>query len=188
MHGAVADLVGSKGAQHKTGNAAHADSQRAGDGQEDIHGRSDGESDALGPLQRERLWHQFAEDHMQAGDRNEGDGDGDGVSVEGSVGNAADPGLKQAGQNRLAQPAQSQAGNGDAELHSVDDAGELLVELEDDACAGAMRFDELLDTGFADANQREFSRGEESIHRHQQQDDEHPQQHGCNHGILILTF
>jgi len=42
--------------------------------------------------------------------------------------------------------------------------------------------------GFADADQRELGRGEEGIDRHQEQDDEHPQQHVRNHGTLILTF
>jgi hypothetical protein len=51
-----------------------------------------------------------------------------------------------------------------------------------------MRFDQLLNAGFADADEREFGCREEGVDCHQQQYDEHPQQHGCNHGCLILTF
>src|ERR1700722_15663310 len=125
---------------------------------------------------------------MQAGDEDEGHGDGDGMGVDGGVRDAADPALEETGENGLAQPAQSQAGNGDSGLNSVDDAAELLMEFEDGAGAGAMGFDELLDAGFADADQRELGGGEESVDRHKQENNEHPQQHGCNHGRLILTF
>ena len=125
---------------------------------------------------------------MQAGDHHEGHGDGDGMSVDRRMGDASDPGLEQARQNRLAQPAQGQAGDGDSQLHAVDDAAELLVKFEDGAGADAVGFDQLLDAGFAHADQRELGRGEEGIGRHQEQDDEHPQQHVCNHGTLILTF
>ena len=114
--------------------------------------------------------------------------DGDGVRVDGGVGDASDPALEQSRQNRLAQPAQGQAGDGDSELHAVYYAAELLVEFEDGAGADAVGFDQLLDARFADADQRELGCGEEGIDRHQEQYNEHPQQHGCNHGTLILTF
>ena len=125
---------------------------------------------------------------MQAGDQRKRHRHGDGMSVEGRVGHAADPDLEQSGQNRLAQPAQRQAGDGDPELHAVYDAAELLVKFEDGAGADAVGGDQLLDAGFAHGHQRELGCGEEGIGRHQEQDDEHPQQHVCNHGTLILTF
>ena len=185
---AVADLAGAEGAQDETSRAAHANGQGAGDGQEDVHGRGDRQGNPLGPLQGERLRNQFAEDHVQAGDHHEGDRDGDGMSVDQRVRHASDPALEQSRQNRLAQPAQGQAGDGDSQLHAVDDAAELLVKFEDGAGAHAVGFDQLLDAGFAHADQRELGCGEEGIGRHQEQDDEHPQQHVCNHGTLILTF
>ena len=114
--------------------------------------------------------------------------DGDGMSVDRGMRHASDPALEQPRQNRLAQPAQGQAGNGDSQLHAVDDAAELLVKFEDGAGARAVGFDQLLDARFAHADQRELGCGEEGIGRHQEQDDEHPQQHVCNHGTLILTF
>ena len=118
---------------------------------------------------------------MQAGDGDEGDGDSDGVGVEDGVGDGADPGLEEARQGRLAKPAQAEASDGDSELDAVNDALKLLMKLEDGASAGAVGFDELEDAGFADADERELGRGEESIGRYQEQDNEHPQQHVRNH-------
>src|ERR1035437_5787495 len=110
------------------------------------------------------------------------------MSVEGRIRHAADPDLEQSRQNRLAQPAQGQAGNGDPELHAVNHAAELLVKFEDGAGASPVSYDQLLDARFAHADQRELGCGEEGIGRHQEQDDKHPQQHVCKHGTLILTF
>ena len=188
MHGTVPDLARPEGAQNEAGGAAHTNRHGAGDGQEDVHGRGDCQRDPLGPLQGERFRNQFAQDHVQAGDHDECHADGDGMGVDYRVRDATDPALEQSRQNRLAQPAQGQAGDGDSQLHTVHDAAELLVEFENGASAGAVGFDQLLDAGFAHADQRELGRGEEGIGRHQEQDDEHPQQHVCNHGTLILTF
>ena len=62
------------------------------------------------------------------------------------------------------------------------------MELEDDAGADAASFDHLQDARFAHADQGEFGGRKEGIGRHQKQDDKHPQQHQCNHGMLILAF
>src|SRR5208337_580227 len=76
--------------------------------------------------------------------------------------------IKQARQNRLAQPAQSQTGNGNSQLHAVHYAAELLVEFEDGAGAHAVGFDQLLDARFAHADERELGCGKEGIDRHQE--------------------
>ena len=96
--------------------------------------------------------------------------------------------FKQARQYRLADPAQRQAADGDAQLHAVDDPLELLVKLEDGARADATGLNQLLDSRFADADQRKLGRCEERIGCHQEQDEKHPQQHIRNHGGIILTF
>ena len=51
VDGAVADFVGAEGAQDEAGGAAHEHGQRTGDGQEEIHGRGDGQGYALGSLE-----------------------------------------------------------------------------------------------------------------------------------------
>src|SRR5208282_2811438 len=75
-----------------------------------------------------------------------------------------------------------------SELNAIHDAAELLVKFEDGAGAGAVGFDQLLDARLAHADERELGCGEEGIGRYQEQDNEHPQQHVCNYGSLILTF
>ena len=188
VDGPVADFVGAEGAEDEAGGAAHEDGEGRGHGEKDIHGCGDGEGDAFGALQGERFWDEFSEDDVQAGDENEGDGDGDGMGVEDGVGNTADQGFDEACQYGLAQPSEGKAGDGDSELDSVDHAAELLMEFEDSAGTDAAGFDELLDAGFADADEREFGGRKEGIGRDNEQDDEHPQQHECNHGGVILTF
>ncbi len=141
MDRAVADFAGAECAQNKTSGAAHDQGQGGGDGEKNVHGRGDGQGNALGPLQGERLGNEFAEDYVQAGDHHEGYRYGDGMSVDQRMGHASDPALEQSGQNRLAQPAQGQAGHGDSQLHAVDYAAELLVKFENGAGAHAVSFD-----------------------------------------------
>ncbi len=57
-----------------------------------------------------------------------------------------------------------------------------------DAGADAARFDQLLDTGIANADQGEFSGREKRIGRHQEKDQKHPEQHKGDHGWVILAF
>ena len=187
VHGAVADLAGAEGAEDESGGAAHERDERAGDGEEEIHGSGDGESHTFGALEGERLGDEFAEGDVQGGDEHEGDGNGNGVRVKSGVGDLANPAFDEAGEDRLAEPTEGQAGDGDAELNSVDDPGKLLVELENDAGADAAVFDELEDASFAHADEGEFGGRKEGIGRNQKQDDKHPQEHQCNHGWLILA-
>ena len=51
------------------------------------------------------------------------------------------------------------------------------------AGADAAGFDELLDTGLADADQGKFGGGKESVGCDQEQDQKHPQQHKGDHGM-----
>src|SRR5580700_6279321 len=111
---AVADFASAEGAEDESGDAAHADRDRARDGEKDVYGCGYGQGDALGALQGERLGDEFAEDHVQAGDGDEGNGDGNGVGVKDGVWDAADPGLEEARQHGLAEPAEAEAGDRDS--------------------------------------------------------------------------
>jgi hypothetical protein len=62
----------------------------------------------------------------------------------------------------------------------------MLMEALDDAGAGAARFDELLNTGVANADQGELRGREKRIRRHQKKDQEHAEQHEGDHGRAIL--
>ncbi len=94
----------------------------------------------------------------------------------------------QARDHGLADPAESQADHGDAQLNAVHDLVEMLVKALDDARANPSRGDELLDASIAHAHQGEFGGGEERIGRHQKQDQKDPEQHKGDHGRVILTF
>jgi len=63
----------------------------------------------LATLQCQRLRNQFAQDHVQTGDQDEGDPDGDPVSVDVGVRDLAEKFFDDVSQERFADPAQSQA-------------------------------------------------------------------------------
>ncbi len=86
-----------------------------------------------------------------------------------------------AGDHGFADPAESQADHGDAELNAVDDFVEVLVEALDDAGADASGVDELLDAGIADADEGKFGGGEERIGCYQEKDQKDPEQHIGDH-------
>ncbi len=186
MHGSVANVVGSESPQHQTCNPGHDGRQRPGEGEEDVHGRRDRQSHSLGTLERERLWNQLTQDYVQPGDQSEGDGNRAGVCIHGGVRNVSDRRFEQAGEHGLAYPTERQAANGHTQLHAIDDALELLVQLQDCSGTHAAGFNQLLDSRFADADQRKLGRCEERIGCHQEQDEKHPQQHIRNHGGIIL--
>ena len=177
-------------AKDQASGAAHKEEERAGQGEEGLHGCGNGQGDLLGALQGESLRHEFAEQHVQVSDQAESDGDGDGVGINGGVGYAVNEleALDQAGDHGLADPAQGEADHGDAELDAVDDFVEAAVQALHDARADASRFDELLNAGIAHAHQGKLSRSEESIGRHQEKDQKDPEQHKGDHGTAILTF
>ena len=127
---------------------------------------------------------------QQVGDQAEGDHDGDAVGIDRRVWHFVHEteGLDQARYHGFADPAESQADDRDTELNAVDDFVEMLMEALDDTGAGASRFDELLNAGIANADQGEFRGGKKRICRHQEKDQEHPEQHKGDHGWLILAF
>ena len=177
-----------KSPQDPARRPAHDEQQRTGQGQKDIHRACHRQRHLLRPLQRQRLGNQFAQNDVQAGDQDEGNEDRNAVSVDRGVGNILNRAQHHLGQQRLADPAQGQADDGDSQLDAIDHFVQVAMQLLHNARADAPGSDQLLDTGITDADQREFRGREESVGRHQEQDEEHPQQHICNHGRLILTF
>ena len=127
---------------------------------------------------------------MHICDEAESDGDGDRMGVDGRVRDSVDElhPFHEARDHGFADPAESQADHGDAQLNSVHDLVEMLVKTLDDARANPARSDELLDASIAHAHQGEFGGGEERIGRHQKQDQKDPEQHKGDHGRVILTF
>jgi hypothetical protein len=118
---------------------------------------------------------------VQVCDQDERNHDGDGVGIDRYMRNLSDPLREDIRQDRFSNPAQAQAGDGNAKLNSVNDFVDILVKALDDARANAPSFDELLDTSLADRHQGEFGRGEEGVGCHQEKDQEDPQQHESDH-------
>jgi hypothetical protein len=94
--------------------------------------------------------------------------------------------LHQAGTHGFADPAQSEANDRDSELNPVDYLVEMLMEALDNAGAGAAGFDELLDSGIADADQGELRGREKRVRRHQEKDQEHAEQHKGYHLVGVV--
>ncbi|GAC1429209.1 MAG: hypothetical protein NVS1B11_14360 [Terriglobales bacterium] len=90
--------------------------------------------------------------------------------------------------NGLANPAESEADDGNSQLHAVDDRVQIAVKLLDNPGAETPGLDELLDSRLSDAYQGELSCRKECIGRNQEQDQEDPEQHKSDHGWAILAF
>src|SRR5579884_3607194 len=96
--------------------------------------------------------------------------------------------LQHASHRGFTDPAQSEAGEGHPELHCVDELIELLVQLLYGTRAHTPRRYQLLDLGFAQADQGEFG-GDKKRIRRDDQDDRHEAQHDeGNHEGKILTL
>ena len=88
------------------------------------------------------------------------------------------------GDGGLADPAEGEGGEGDAELDGREELVDGVLELEGGTSAGAPEGDELLDAGFADADEGELRRDEETAGQdeegHQDDAEEDPFKHDCS--------
>ena len=185
----AAGFAGAEKSQNQAAGAAHEEKHRAGESEKRLHGRGHGEGNLLGALQGKSLGHEFAEQDVQVGDQAEGDDDGDAVGVNRGVRDFVNEteGFDQAGHHGFADPAESQADDGDAELHAVHDFIEMLMQALHDAGADASGLDELLDAGIAHADQGEFRGREKRVRCHQEKDQEHAEQHEGDHlGVILM--
>ena len=172
-----------KSLRTNVGGGVHQLDGGAGDADEDVHGAGDGEGDAFGALEGEGLGDELAEQDLEVGDEREGEDDGDGVGVDGGVrreggepaGGETEDDL---GDGGLADPAEGEAGEGDAELDGGEELVDGVLELEGGAGAGAAERDELLDAGLADADEGELRGHKEAVGQdeegHHDRAEEHP--------------
>jgi hypothetical protein len=174
--------------QDEAAGTAHEKKQRASDGEERFHRSSHGKRDLLGALEGESLGNKFAEEDVQVGNQAKSDDDGNTVGIDGGVRDLLDKAKRpyQLGNHGLADPAQGEADHGDAQLDAVDDFIEMLMEALHDAGADAARFDELLNSGVANADQGELRCREKRICGHQEKDQQHAKQHEGDHLVAIL--
>ena len=127
---------------------------------------------------------------MHKGDQAEGNRNGDGMGIYEDMRQPLKKleALDKVGHHRLTYPAQGQTDHGDAELYSVDNFIEVAMESLQDSRPDTSGFDQLLNARVTHAYQSEFSRGEKGICRHQEDNQEDPEQHKGYHLPLILTF
>ena len=132
VHGAFAAEGRAEETEDDGGGAVHQADGGARHADEDVHGAGDGEGDALGTLQGEGLGDELAEEELEVGDCGEGEDDGDGVRVDDGVwredrepaGGEVEDDL---GDGGLAEPAEGERGQGDAELNGGEEVVNVAV-------------------------------------------------------------
>lgn len=82
---------------------------------------------------------------------------------------------KQGGENRLGEPAQPQAGHGDAQLGGAEIRGQILQYVPGQARAAVALDDQSVQLGVAQFDEGEFRGDEEAVDQHDGQDAQQPQ-------------
>ena len=165
------DHRGAEELQDELRRAIHEADGGAGEGDEEVHRAGDGDGDLFGLAEGEGFGDELAEQDVEIGDQGEAqhDGDdGDQVGVEGGVGDGLEPASKEAGDDGFADPAEGEAAEGDAELDGGEKVVEVLLEAADGARSEDVLGDELLDAGFADADQGELGGHKEAVGQDEQ--------------------
>ena len=87
------------------------------------------------------------------------------------------------GDRGFADPAEGEAGDGDAELDGGEEFVDGVLELECSAGAGATKSDELLDAGLTNADEGELGSDKEAAGQneegHHDHAEKHPFEHSC---------
>jgi hypothetical protein len=157
-------------AQDKPRGAVHEANGGSSETDEDVHWPGNGDGDLLGFAKGKRFGNELAEQDLKVGDEGEGYGDGDEMGVDAGVRDVADPGLEQVGDDGLADPAESEAAEGDSELHCGQEVVEVLLKMAYEAGTGPALRDHLLNARLANADQGEFGGNEESVTQDQHED------------------
>lgn len=84
-------------------------------------------------------------------------------AVEAGVRKPADPMAQQVGDEGLADPAEGQAAERDAELHGGEKVAEVLLQFFDEEGAGVAGVNKLLHTGGPHADQRQLGGHKEAV-------------------------
>ena len=160
-------------AQEKVAGAVEQANQRPKDAHEHLHRARDHQRHLLRPLQRHALGHQLAQHHVQRHNQQEGQGDGDGMRHRRRPGNphTDQQRLEKSGDGDLPQPAQRQAGHGNAQLHTGEDPVQILQQRLHHPRPAAAGLLQLLDARRPHRHQRELAGHEKPVGRHQRQHD-----------------
>ncbi len=188
VDGALAVQRSVEETQHMRGGDVHQANGGAADADDDVHGAGNGEGDALGALQGERLRHKLTEQKFKVSDRGEGDDDRRGVRVEESVGREHGEPVsgeieQHLGDGGLTQPAQGERGEGDTELDGGQELVDVLFQVQRTARAWPAEGDQLLHARLAHADEGELRGHEEAVGQdeegHHHRAEEHHFQHSC---------
>ena len=190
VHAGLADLSHAEGFQHDARGGRHERQKRRGQRHEEIHRPGNGQRNALRPLQRNRLGNHFSQDDDHVGHQHKGQNNSDRMRVKVRVRQAGKQRLDHVSDRGFADPAECEAGDGDAELHGIEDVIELLVEFLDGAGADALRRDHLLHARLAHAHQGKFGGDEERVCRDRQDHRYDAEDNEGNHpvGDLSIAF
>ena len=132
----------------------------------------DPKRDGTGALDGKRLRGEFAEDDVQECDGGKGDAEGDGVAQTLAVHPPVlQQGFQPMGQEGFAQPAEAEAGQGDAELGGGEAGVEVVDRAQGHGHAPVAGFKKRLELAGADFDDGKLRRDEEAVGRDKQQDD-----------------
>jgi hypothetical protein len=138
---------------------------------EDLHGQGDGQGGLFGHFQGDGLGGQFAHDDVQEGDQAEGHGEGDGVQHgRGHV--PFEQRVQQVGHGGLADPAQAQGGQGDAQLGGGDVGVQVVDEAQQAHGLAAAFGGQGGDARAPDAHEGELRGHEKAVGQNQDEDQE----------------
>jgi hypothetical protein len=135
---------------------------------EDVDGTGHPQRGRFRPLQCQTLRRQLTEDDVQDRDDGEGEGEADGVRQRRALG-GRQPGealqrrFDQVGEGRFANPAQGEAGDGDAKLGRGDVGIEVIEAAQDGGGPSVALRRQMLDAGAADGDQGELGGDEEPV-------------------------
>ena len=150
--------------QDRVGRPPQDPDDGAEDDEERANGRRDPERRRLGMAKRGSLGHELADDDVEEAQDRVGDDDGE---------DGGHPVLELAGQRRLAEGADAQRGQRDAELHRRDEAARIPRDSEDVARAAVALVLELDDPGAARRDEAVLRGHEEGV---EQDQDRNPDQ------------
>src|ERR1035437_5073647 len=174
-----------EGAEDEGGRVFKEADGGAGQGHEEEHGRGDGDGESLGAAQGEGFGDEFADHYVEVSDEGEAEGDGDDVGVDEGVslgeGQCANPSHEGGGGQRLADPAEGQGAEGDAELDGGEKVVQIALQAADGAGAGDGGGQHLLDAGVADGDQGELGGHKEGVGQNEQADSDELEQGETGH-------
>ena len=109
------------------------------------------------------------------------------MGVDAGVRNITEPWSNHGSKRSFTNPAQPQAGQGNAKLNGRQELVEMLLDLADSTSADTTLLDQLLDARIADADHGEFRSNEKGVRCHKKNHQDDPQKDQGDHGLQSYT-